>query len=160
LTETTSRSDTYLQWRARLAAKQQEVRTQTDEPPKPKPNPMWDPSRLYVFKRPAPSPEAPTVAPPRSGGTSHEDIDLRTPPIDLRTPVDQAPERAADASPHPRPVAVQSRRLALVARYAPSQGRTSRPPEIAAALRDLNERRVAGTISEDEFKAKQAALFA
>jgi hypothetical protein len=142
LTDTTDRSDAYLRWRQRLAAKQQAQRGQTDEPPKAPPNPMWDPAHLFESKAPVSS----------------------TDEVDLRTPIHPSPpsDRAADPSPEPPPTAAPTRRRALVASLARSQRRSDRrpAPSIAEALRDLNEQRLAGTISEDEFKARKAELFA
>jgi hypothetical protein len=79
-------------------------------------------------------------------------VDLRTPPIDLRPPAEQV---------QPKPTAGSSRRRALVATIARARRRPA-PPAPAAigdALRELNEQRVAGTISEEEFKARKAELF-
>jgi hypothetical protein len=102
---------------------------------------MWDPAHLFESKAPV---------------SSTDEVDLRTP---IAPPVPSG--RAAHPSSPPDPTAGPSRRRALVASFARSQRRSDRPPmpSIAEALRDLNEQRLAGTISEDEFKARKADLF-
>jgi len=155
LTETTARSDAYLSWRARLAAKQEAHRSQ-EGPPKPTPNSMWDPASLFESKAPAPSPAGQSAVSPES-------IDLRTSPIDL-TPDDQLSPlaRAAEPSRQPRPSEVPSRRWDLVTALVRSKRPPvrERSPSIAEELRNLNEQRLDGTITEDEFKARKAELFA
>ena len=91
-----SREDAYLEWRERLAAKQQTRRTQPESPPKPAPNPMWDPARLFENPGPTasdPVAEVPPAAKPVAD-VEHGGIDLRDEAIDLRAPSSPAP------SPH------------------------------------------------------------
>jgi hypothetical protein len=146
----------YLEWRARLAAKHEARRTQEEGPPEATPNPMWDPARLFEPAAPAPGLEADPVAPPSGLDASHDAIDLRT-PLDLTVDLDRAPE----PSPPPSPIARPPRRRALAEKYASVPRRPVHQPQpsIAEALRELNEHRVAGTISEAEFKARKAELF-
>jgi hypothetical protein len=108
---------------------------------------------------PAPAPESapaatgPAPAPPLPGRPT---IDLRT-PLDLRTPP-AGPDRVAPG----READAEAPSLALVVnRSTPQEAPAPRRhgPAVAEALRELNEQRVHGIISEKEFKRRQAELF-
>jgi hypothetical protein len=168
LTDTTARSDAYLRWRERLAAKQQANRT-PDESPKAAPNPMWDPANLFPSATPGTSPPPGPIespAAPEPGFAPPPTIDLRNPVVDLLAPLaEPRPARTADPAPKPEPesepLSVSARHRALIDSYVRSRQRPEPPPKpsVADALRELNEQRVAGEISEDEFKARKAELF-
>jgi hypothetical protein len=122
---------------------------------------MWDPSQLFETRTPLPvphpAPDHPSVAPATAVEVAPEKIDLRVQTIDVRT-APGSPRRA----PQPHPEEVLARRRALLASVARSKrGPAPQPPQpsIGEALRDLNEQRLVGTISEDEFKARKAELF-
>jgi hypothetical protein len=117
---------------------------------------MWDPAQLFETRAPVPAPDHPSMAPAAAVDVAPEGIDLRIQTIDVRTPPG-SPRRA----PQPHPEEVLARRRALLASVARSKrGPAPQPqPSIGEALRDLNELRLAGTISEDEFKARKAELF-
>lgn len=159
-----SREDAYLEWRARLAAKQEARRTQPESPSNAAANPMWDPARL--FEKPGSPKTDPCASPAAEHRVEHEGgrerIDLRTEAIDLRTPLaadrpssDGGSDRSALASSD------QPRRRVLAATYLQSRSPSSSGsgPAIADGLRELNEQRVNGTISDEEFKVRKAQLF-
>lgn len=158
--ETTPRSDAYQAWRARLAAKQEERRAAAVEPaPEPAANPRWDPAAVFEPAAPEPAPEPPAPAPPAPVAEPEviepEVIELRSPAIDLRNPAADRPAQPRDLVPGP--ALSPSRRRALAAREAARARRST--PSVADALRQLNDERLAGTISEAEFKARKAELF-
>lgn len=159
-----SRADAYLEWRERLAAKQETRRTQPESPPKAAPNPMWDPARLFESgSAPSDSEAAPAATPAADIESRDEAIDLRTEAIDLRTPLAPAssPHQGSGSSSENPASPAQPRRRALVAGFQKSQPRSvpASGPSTADALRQLNEQRVNGQISEQEFKARKAELF-
>lgn len=142
-------NDVYLQWRARLAAKQEARRQQYDPPaePTPAPPPAWDAAQLFERdEKPAvhahqieadPAPAAPEV-------------------IDLRQPAEPTTTAAPSVTLPTEP----PRRQALLERYTRrARGLAPLAPSVAEQIRELNEQRLAGTIDEHEFKARKAELF-
>jgi hypothetical protein len=149
--------DAYQEWRARLAAKHDARRGRSELPSTPAPAPRWDPALLFESARPAESPEDDVVATLTGADAAPAAIDLRT-PLDATGPC----PAASDPAPPPQLAAVPSRPRALVSSPAgSSEPGPARPsPAVADALRELNERRVAGAISEAQFNARKAELFA
>jgi hypothetical protein len=169
--EVTPRQDAYLQWRQRLADKQA-ARRQPEEPPTAKRNSQWDPEALF---RPAePSPPAPDEGVSREGT-----IDLRD---DARTPVTASCARPdVVARPMvPRRDLRQERFdsvMALIqdsttaqdaptseagdveARHGHPQSTTGEPTPISETLQELNQHRLEGIITDEEFKTRKAAIF-
>jgi hypothetical protein len=144
-------NDRYLQWRARLAAKQEARRQhfETVAEPPPSPSSSWDPALLFEHDE-TPAPGA-RPAEPESAPTPRDVIDLR---------VAESPVLPEAFDPAVSKVVAPSRRRALAAQYT----RTPRAPSPSTAstadlLRQLNEQRLTGVISEDEFKARKAELF-
>jgi hypothetical protein len=172
----TARQDAYLQWRQRIADKQA-TRRQPDETPTPKRNSQWDPEALFRADEPAaPSPEpAPVPAPT---------IDLRAGAevIVAPEPLEAAPSRPARPASRARRDPRAQRLQSVKARLGPpapaperpttGSGSVEPPPPadpastavdltpIGQALRELNEERVEGTITDEEFNARKAAIFA
>jgi hypothetical protein len=127
----TARENAYEQWKERQAASPDRPRSQPDRP-----------SALVIDLRA---------------------IDL-TPCRPVASPlfVTPAPAREDEPAPPAPERSNQPRRRALLAEFGQGAQRPTPPakPSIAAALRELNEQRVNETITEEEFKARKAELFA
>jgi hypothetical protein len=175
--DASARRDAVLLWRQRIADKQA-ARRQPDEAPATKPNSRWDPEALFRGDDPsrtAPdeeasraatidlrdAPEAP-VAPAPPDVDVDIDLDVvaaaSAPPRDLRKERFDSVMARLQGSP-----TEQDGPTADVGDLEASRGRR-RPPTvdltpIAARLRDLNQRRLEGTITEEEFKTRKAELF-
>jgi len=147
--QTNPQNDVYLQWRARLAAKQEARRQQYDPPaePTPAPPPEWDAAQLFEHD------EKPAVAARR---VEPEPAPAAPEVIDLRVPAEPT-MNAEPAVPLPTD---PPRRQALLERYTRrAKGLAVSSPSVAQRMRELNEQRLAGTIDEHEFKVRKADLF-
>ena len=182
MTESTStqqsRGESYLLWRQRLADRQ--VAWRQPEETGPKPSSEWDPAALFVKNEP--------VATSTVDEAGSQTIDLRTDPPSVAAskpaapaphvptakanrPESRAPHTAAvpkhaprsrTTPPEPEPLDRQAQFDSVMARLERRSARSvpkQQPPPIGAALRDLNQLRLDGLITDDEFKARKAELF-
>lgn len=171
----TATRDAYLQWRQRIADRQATRRQPDEAPPPAPPTSRWDPEALFRAD------EATTV-PAEEEADRARAIDLRdrgeaplTPPL-LDPPPSPSPRPAGGLRRDPR----KERRDSVVARLEPpvhaprrpttGPGAVEPPPRkpapasidltpIGDALRELNEQRLDGTVTDEEFNRRKAEIF-
>lgn len=175
--------DAYLQWRERLAEKHA-VRREPDEGRPATPSSQWDPERLFagpVASDPEPSEDEVTDLLPEPAPADEPTIDLCA--LEAVVPAEPAERPAEPPAPSrgssPGSVIdVRSARPRVEVAAAPTRSdgrreqydsvmeRLKRAPQpepdetpIADALRDLNERRLDGKITDAEFRARKAEIF-